>query len=468
MAVTPAERRDTMSSSAKQRQITEGNIWKQLLIFFFPILLGTFFQQMYNTVDTIIVGRVVGTSALAAVGSTGPLVNMVNGFFIGISSGATVILSQFCGAENQKGISRALHTGIALSLVLGAIITVLGTAMGPMVLRWMQTPENCIADASVYIRICFAGAIGSMVYNMGAGILRAMGDSRRPMLFLMATCALNVVLDLLFVAVLKMGVAGAALATAVAQFISAALPIAVLLKLPDTPLKFRSLSIDRELLGRILKIGVPAGLQFVTFDFSNILIQSGINSFGDVVMAAWTAHGKTDSITWMVSGAFGVAVTTFVGQNFGARKYRRIRQSVWACMVMSVSLVGTLSFLMVFFRHQILGIYTTDPEVIATGAFIVASIVPFNALFMPVEVFAGTMRGTGYSVMPTVITGTCVCLFRILWLATVVHRWHTLRMLTACYPISWALAALVFFLVYLRGNWLKKRIAACGLEPEVP
>lgn len=468
MAVTPAERRDTMSLSAKQRQITEGNIWKQLLIFFFPILLGTFFQQMYNTVDTIIVGRVVGTTALAAVGSTGPLVNMVNGFFIGISSGATVILSQFCGAENQKGISRALHTGIALSLVLGAIITVLGTAMGPMVLRWMQTPQSCIADASVYIRICFAGAIGSMVYNMGAGILRAMGDSRRPMLFLMATCVLNVVLDLLFVAVLKMGVAGAALATAVAQFISAALPIAVLLKLPDTPLKLRSLSIDRELLGRILKIGVPAGLQFVTFDFSNILIQSGINSFGDVVMAAWTAHGKTDSITWMVSGAFGVAVTTFVGQNFGARKYRRIRQSVWACMVMSVSLVGTLSFLMVFFRHQILGIYTTDPEVIATGAFIVASIVPFNALFMPVEVFAGTMRGTGYSVMPTVITGSCVCLFRILWLATVVRRWHTLRMLTACYPISWALAALVFFLVYLRGNWLKKRIAACGLEPEVP
>ena len=189
-----------MNTQSGQRQITEGVIWKQLLIFFFPILLGTFFQQMYNTVDTIIVGRVVGTTALAAVGSTGPLVNMVNGFFIGISSGATVILSQYYGAGNRQGVRDALHTGVALSLVLGAMITVLGIGFGPWVLARMNMPESCLADASTYIRVYFAGAIGSMIYNMGAGILRAMGDSRRPMLFLMATCVLNVVLDLLFVA----------------------------------------------------------------------------------------------------------------------------------------------------------------------------------------------------------------------------------------------------------------------------
>lgn len=447
--------------------MTEGNIWKQLLIFFFPILMGTFFQQMYNTVDTIIVGRVVGTTALAAVGSTGALVNMVNGFFIGISSGATVILSQYYGAENRKGILDSMHTGAALSLVLGAMITVVGVGFGPTVLRWMHTPENCIGDASLYIRVYFSGAIGSMVYNMGAGILRAMGDSRRPMLFLMATCVLNVVLDVVFVAWFRMGVAGAALATVLAQFISALLPAAVLLKLPDYRLEPRKLRIDPVLLGRILRIGVPAGLQFVTFDFSNILIQSGVNSFGDVTMAAWTAHGKTDAITWMISGAFGVSVTTFVGQNFGAQQYRRIRRGVWACMTMSVSLIGALAALMLVFRTQILGIYTDDPEVIAVGAAVMLAIMPFNVVFMPVEVFAGTMRGTGYSVMPTVITGTCVCLFRILWLATVVRRWHTLRNLTLCYPLSWILAATVFFIVYLRGNWLRKRIAACGLEPEV-
>lgn len=455
-----------MDMQCNQRQITQGPIWKQLLIFFFPILLGTFFQQMYNTVDTIIVGRVVGTTALAAVGATGPLVNMVNGFFIGISSGATVILSQYYGAGNRQGVHDALHTGVALSLVLGAMITVLGVGLGPWVMGLMNMPENCLADASIYLRIYFAGAIGSMVYNMGAGILRAMGDSRRPMVFLMATCVLNVVLDILFVAVLHMGVAGAALATTVAQFLSAALPIGVLLKLPEDRLELRQLRIDRKLLGRILRIGVPAGLQFVTFDFSNILIQSGVNSFGDVTMAAWTAHGKTDAITWMISGAFGVSVTTFVGQNFGAQKYRRIRQSAWICLGMSVALVGAVAAVILCFRSQILGIYTDDPEVIAVGSVIMLSIMPFNIVFMPIEVFAGTMRGVGYSVVPTVITGCCVCLFRILWLATVVRRWHTLGMLTACYPISWIIAAGVFLTVYLRGNWLRSRIAQCGMEPE--
>lgn len=456
-----------MQTQSGQRQITEGVIWKQLLIFFFPILLGTFFQQMYNTVDTIIVGRVVGTTALAAVGSTGPLVNMVNGFFIGISSGATVILSQYYGAGNRQGVLDALHTGVALSLVLGAMITLLGVGLGPWVLGLMNMPESCLGDASAYIRIYFAGAIGSMVYNMGAGILRAMGDSRRPMLFLMATCALNVVLDILFVAVLKMGVAGAALATTISQFLSAVLPIAVLMKQEDR-LEVRKLRIDRKLLGRILCIGVPAGLQFVTFDFSNILIQSGINSFGDVTMAAWTAHGKTDAMTWMISGAFGVSVTTFVGQNFGAQKYRRIRQSAWTCLGMSVALVGAVAALILIFRTQILGIYTDDPEVVAVGSFIMLSIMPFNVIFMPIEVFAGTMRGVGYSIVPTVITGSCVCLLRIVWLATVVRRWHTLRMLTLCYPISWIIAAVVFFIVYLRGNWLRSRIAQCGMEPEKP
>lgn len=457
-----------MQTQAGQRQITEGVIWKQLLIFFFPILLGTFFQQMYNTVDTIIVGRVVGTTALAAVGATGPLVNMVNGFFVGISSGATVILSQNYGAGNRKGVQDALHTGVALSLVLGALITVLGVGLGPWVLGMMNMPESCLGDASTYLRIYFAGAVGSMVYNMGAGILRAMGDSRRPMLFLMVTCVLNVVLDLLFVAALRMGVAGAALATTVSQFLSAVLPMAVLLKLPEDRLELKKLRIHRKLLGRILRIGVPAGLQLVTFDFSNILIQSGVNSFGDVTMAAWTAHGKTDAITWMISGAFGVSVTTFVGQNFGAQKYRRIRQSVWVCLGMSVALVGAVAALILTFRTQILGIYTDDPEVVAVGSVIMLSIMPFNIVFMPIEVFAGTMRGVGYSVVPTLITGSCVCLFRILWLATVVRRWHMLGMLTICYPISWILAAAVFYMVYLRGNWLRTRIAQCGMEPEKP
>lgn len=455
-----------METRARQ-QITEGVIWKQLLIFFFPILMGTFFQQMYNTVDTIIVGRLVGTEALAAVGATGPLVSMVNGFFIGVSSGATVVLSQAYGAGDRKGVSDSIHTGVALSLVLGVMLTAIGICLGGRVMGWMGTPENCMADATTYLRIYFAGSIGTVVYNMGAGILRAMGDSKRPMLFLLVTCILNVVLDLLFVAVLHMGVAGAALATVLSQMISAVLPIVVLLRQKEDRLELRKLRIERSLLGRILRIGIPAGLQFVTFDFSNVLIQSGINSFGDTTMAAWTAYGKTDALVWMISGAFGVSITTFVGQNFGAQKYSRIRQGAWTCLALSIAMVGALNVTLLLFRSQILGIYTDNPEVIAVGSMVMLSIMPYEFLFMPIEVFAGTMRGVGNSLMPTLITGSCVCLFRVVWLMTAVRHWHSLKTLTLSYPLSWALAAAVFLVVYFKGSWLRRRIAQCGMEPEV-
>ena len=447
--------------------ITEGVIWKQLLTFFFPILLGTFFQQMYNTVDTIIVGRFVGTQALAAVGATSAFVNLVNGFFIGLSTGATVILSQFYGAGDRKGIHNAIHTGVLLSVILGAATAVAGICFAPTVMRLSNTPANCIDNAILYCSIYFSGAIFSMVYNMGAGILRAMGDSRRPMIFLIITCLLNIVMDLLFVVVFKLGVAGAAIATVVSQCISAALILVVLCRLPEHPLQLKDLRLRKDLLLRILQIGLPAGLQFVTFDISNVLIQSGINSFGDITIAAWTAYIKTDSLTWMISGAFGVAITTFVGQNFGAQKYARVRQSVWVCMGMSVALMAVVSSLMLLLRHGILGIYTTDPEVVRVGAYVMLWIVPFNVLFMPVEVFAGTMRGTGYSTVPTVITCVFVCLFRVLWVILIVSRWHTIEMLALAYPISWALATVAFYVSYLRGNWLSKRIADCGMEPEI-
>lgn len=448
-------------------QITEGVIWKQLLRFFFPILLGTFFQQMYNTVDTIIVGRFVGTQALAAVGSTSAFVNLVNGFFIGLSTGATVILSQYFGADDRRGVRHALHTGVCLAVILGAATAVIGIASAPTVLKLTQTPANCLEDAVLYASIYFSGAVASMVYNMGSGILRAMGDSKRPLLFLIISCGLNIVMDILCVVIFHLGVAGAALATVISQIISAVLILVVLHRLPvDYRLCRKHLRLHGNLLRRILQIGLPAGLQFITFDLANLLIQSSINSFGDITVAAWTAYIKTDAITWMVSGAFGVAITTFVGQNFGAQKYARIRQSVWVCMGMSVSLMAVLSTLMLLARHFILGIYTTDTEVVRVGAYIMLWIVPFNAVFMPVEVFAGTMRGTGYSTVPTVITCVCACVFRILWVIVVVSRWHTVEMLALAYPISWILSAVVFYIAYLRGNWLKKRIEICGMQPE--
>ncbi len=449
------------------QQITEGVIWKQLLIFFFPILLGTFFQQMYNTVDTIIVGRYVGTHALAAVGATSPLISLINGFFIGLSSGATVILSQFYGANDRDGIQDTIHTGMALSIVLGVLVTVIGCLGGPYILKLIDTPQSCIKDALVYTQIYYSGAIATMVYNMGASILRAMGDSKRPMLFLIFTCIVNIITDLLFVVGLHMGVAGAALATVISQIVSALLVVWVMLRLPDeSKLHFKKLRIHKNLLRNILQIGIPAGLQFITFDLANVLIQFGVNSFGDVTVAAWTAANKAEAIVWMILGALGVAITTFVGQNFGAEKYKRVRRSIWVCMGMGVSLVGGICALLMIFRDIILNIFTADTDVIYLGSYIMTFTIPYIFIFTPVEVLAGAMRGTGYSVVPTAITFISVCLFRVLWVIVVVSRYHTIPVLAVVYPISWLLAAITFFITYFRGTWLRKPIADMGLTPE--
>ena len=456
-----------MARSSSDHQITEGVIWKQLFIFFYPILLGTFFQQMYNTVDTIIVGRAVGTQALAAVGTTGPLMNLVNGFFTGFSSGATVILAQFYGARDRDGIRKTIHTGFSLALILGGVGTVFGCFAGPAILRLIKTPEDCIAQASLYTRIYFAGIIATTIYNMGSGMLRAMGDSRRPMLYLIVTCVVNIVMDLLLVVGFRMGVAGAAIATVMAQAASAVLVVRALMKLPDgNHLELKKLTLDRKIVRSITGIGVPAGLQFTTFDVANVLIQGGINSFGSVVVAAWAAYSKTEAIMWMISTALGVAVTTFVGQNFGAQKYSRIRQSVRTGLAMSVSLIGMLCAVIIFFRNPILSIYSEDQAVIAMGTKILLWIMPYIVIFMPVEVFAGAMRGTGYAVAPTIITFCCVSVFRVAWVFQVVSRYHTPFVLALSYPISWFLSMVVFTAVYLRGTWLHKRIAQCGMEPE--
>ena len=447
-----------MTPKAASRNITEGVIWKQLLFFFFPILLGTFFQQMYNTVDTIIVGRFVGTQGLAAVGSVGALISLLNGFCIGLSSGATVLVSQFFGANDRQGVRKAIHTGIGLSLLLGLLISLVGICFGPWILRTMKTPEDCLGNALIYARIYFSGAVASMVYNMGAGILRAMGDSKRPMLFLVITCFANIFLDIFCVVVLQMGVAGAAVATVLSQILSAVLVLAVLMRLPEEyALRLFGIRIHGVLLRRILRVGIPAGLQFTTFDLANLLIQSGINSFGSVTMAAFAAYGKADTLTWMICGAIGVSITTFVGQNYGAKKYDRIYKSVRICLGMGVFLIGLCSVFMLIFRKTILGIFAADPEVIRLGAWLMLWVVPFDVVFVPVEVLAGAMRGAGSSTVPTLITGICVCGFRVLWLLTMVSRFHILQMLLLCYPISWCLATLVFIIVYRKGNWLKKQ-----------
>ena len=440
------------------KNITEGVIWKQLLSFFFPILLGTFFQQLYNTVDTIVVGRYVGTHALAAVGAASPLISLVTGFFVGLSSGATVLVAQRFGADDRRGVSRTIHSGIALAILLGILVTVLGIVGSPAILGWMNTPKESVADATRYAWIYFCGAVSSMVYNMGAGILRAMGDSRRPTLFLMLTCVLNILGDLFFVLVLGMDVDGVALATVLSQTISALLVLRTLAKLPaDIAFRPGQLKLDGKLLGAILAIGIPAGLQMMSFDLAGTLIQTGVNSFGETTVAAWVAFYKTDFLSFMVAGAFGVSITTFVGQNFGAGRIDRVKRSVWICIGISMVIQALISALELGFRFFLVGIYTTDAEVLQLAVRLMMITVPFNFIYMPHEIFAGAMRGTGHAVLPTVVMLLFICLYRVVWVMTVVKFYHYIEVLAWCYPISWILTDIALYIAYLHGGWLKKQ-----------
>lgn len=447
--------------------ITEGVIWKQLLSFFFPILLGTFFQQMYNTVDTIVVGRFVGTHALAAVGASGAMTSVLIGFFTGMASGATVILSQRYGAGDAEGVGKAVHTGMALALASGLMITVVGLAAGPTVLRLTNTPDEVFDDAKLYTLIYFSGSLALVVYNVGSGILRALGDSKRPMIYLIICCIVNILLDLICIVVLKLGVAGAALATVLSQVISAALVVIHLMRMEsEARLHLQKIRFDRPTLSGILRIGIPAGLQSTMYSVSNLIIQSGINSFGAVTAAAWTAHDRMCSLIWMVISAYGVAITTFVGQNFGAQKYDRIRKSVRVCMGIAFASIGVITVLTIVFGRFFLGIFTDDVQVIEAGMQVVWYINPFYVLYVPIEVLSGAMRGAGDSFVPTVITCIGVCVLRVLWILFVVSTWHTVMMLALAYAITWGATSTVFSIYYLQGGWLRKRIKAMGFKPE--
>ena len=311
-----------------KNQIIEGVIWKQLLFFFFPILLGTFFQQFYNTIDSVIVGRFVGKEALASVGgSAGQIVNLVVGFFTGLTAGAGVIISQFYGARDSKGLNDSIHTAYAFSLAGSILFMIAGLSFSPHILELMNTPKELMADSRLYLQIYFAGILFTFIYNMGSGILRALGNSRRPLYYLIICSLLNIILDLIMVRLFHMGVAGVALATLLAQAVSAVLVTRALMHSTDIyQLKLRNIRFHGRVLKSQLYVGLPGGFQTTMYSLSNLIIQAAINVYGTDTTASWAAYGKLDAIFWMVSGAFGVSITTFVGQNYGAGRYDRIQK----------------------------------------------------------------------------------------------------------------------------------------------
>lgn len=444
--------------------ITEGVIWQQLLIFFFPILLGTFFQQLYNTVDAMVVGKAVGTEALAAVGgATGTLINLLVGFFVGLSSGATVIISQFYGGRRAHEVSMAVHTAAAMALTFGALLMLMGIPMAPTFLRWMGTPEEVMVYALPYLRIYFAGMIPSLIYNIGSGALRALGDSKRPLYFLIASCLTNIVLDLALVVGLGMGVAGAALATILSQTVSAVLVVLSLRRTDDCyRLEPKKIRFHGTLLRDIARIGLPAGLQSVMYSISNVMIQTAINGFGTTVMAGWTAYNKLDSFFWMIVNAFGVSITTFVGQNFGAQRYDRVKKSVRQCLAMTIASTAVLTVVLLLLGERFYRLFTDDAAVLEQGLFIMQTLVPTYVIYIFIEILSGAMRGAGDSLIPTLITLFGVCLIRVIWLIAVVPARHEVLTVILSYPITWTITSAAFIFYYLRGGWLKRCIVKAG------
>lgn len=446
--------------------ILEGVIWKQLLIFFFPILLGTFFQQLYNTADAMIVGKYVGTEALAAVGgATGNLISLIVGFFVGLSSGATVIISQFYGARRDGDVSRAVHTGLALAVGGGAVLTVLGWFLSPVMLEWMGTPADVMDYAVSYIRVYFLGMIPSMVYNVGSGILRAVGDSKRPLYFLIAACMTNIVLDLLLVMGLDMGVAGAGWATILSQMVSAVLVVAVLMRSRTSyQLHLRQLRFHGDLLSRITAIGLPAGLQSVMYALSNVIIQTAINGFGSDTMAAWSAWGRIDGIVWMILNAFGISITTFVGQNFGAGRFDRVRKAVGQCLLMAFGVTLLCTLLMLLLGRNMFLLFSNEESVVQIGMTILHRIGPFFVAYVCIEIFSCAVRGAGDSLLPTLMTLGGICVMRLVWLWVVVPLDRTLETTVLSYPVTWMITSLLFILYYLKGGWLKRCQKKAGIR----
>ena len=438
------------AAQTAENKITEGVIWKQLLLFFFPILFGTLFQQLYNAADAVIVGRFVGKEALSAVGGgTGTVINLLVGFFVGLSGGASVVISQYYGARKAELVEYAVHTAIAFCILGGFVLMVGGILTAPAILTAMDTPADVLDPSILYIRIYYVGTIGNLIYNVGAGILRAVGDSRRPLYFLIASCFANILLDLLLIVCFDLGVAGAGIATICSQALSAVLVILVLVRVKDMHrLDLHKIRIDRKMLHRIVQIGFPAGLQSVMYSLSNIIIQAAINGLGTDTVAAWTVYGKMDALFWMTISSFGIAITTFAGQNYGAGKMERVRKGISTCLAMCFASTIVISILLNIGGYFLYSLFTSDPEVLRIGMQIVHFLVPTFFTYVCVEVLSGALRGVGDCWIPTLICLSGICLIRVLWIMLAVPQRPNIYTMTFSYPLTWTITSVLFIVYY--------------------
>ena len=445
----------------KKLDMTKGNITFQLLQFFFPILLGTFFQQLYNTADAVIVGQNVGKIGLAAVGgTTSTLINLFIGIFVGLSSGFSVIISQHYGAKNNKLVSACVHTALAFSLIVGIVVSIFGAIFSKFMLANMNVPENMMQMALPYLQIYFLGLAPNLIYNMGAGLLRAVGDSKTPLIFLVISCFVNIVLDIVLIQHMDMGVTGAAIATVASQIVSAVLVIIVLCRRDDAlKLRLNSLHINFYELKKMVSIGTAAAMQSAMYTIANILIQASINSLGTDTIAAFTAYGKIDTLFFMTIQSLGISVTTFTGQNYGYGNKERVKKGIIYGMILSVIVTGIVMFLLKLFGRSIYTLFTQDENVLNIGTQMLNFMVVAFPAYIIIEIFSGSLRGIGDSWIPMIITASGVCILRILWILTIVPKYPNIFTILWAYPISWVTTS-ILFLIYMFGfskmkAWIK-------------
>ena len=426
------------------RDLTEGPFFKKLVLFAVPVTLTGLLQIVYNTADTAVVGRFAGKTALAAVGSTGSMISLIVNLFTGLSMGAGVLTARMLGAKNDAGASRAVHTAMGLAAASGLAIAAVGVAFSPTLLRWMQAPADTIALSTLYVRIYFLGAPGSMAFNFGAAVIRSTGDTARPLRYLAASGFVNILLNLFTVAVLKWGVAGVALATISSQYLTAVLAVRRLMKAPGpVRLSPRRIRFSRAELREILLIGVPAGLQNALFSISNVIIQSNVNTFGSAAMAGISAGSNFDAYIFTAANGYTQAAMTFISQNVGAQKPRNVRR-LWGlsigCAAAAAAALQTFGY---FMRFHIVGLFTADPAVIAVGAERMALIMPFYIFCALLDVTAGAVRGLGMSFRIMLVSLFGACGIRLLWVFFVLPLRRTLSFLYVAYPLSWGVTFLV-------------------------
>ena len=436
--------------------LTEGVIWKSLLTFTLPLLLSALLQQLYNTVDLLIVGRFAGKIDMAAIGASGAITVLVVALFMGLSTGASVLVAQHYGAKDRAALSKVVHTNFAIALYGGLVLTIFTVIFTPQFLAWIDTPPEVMGPAVRYMRILFAGLIPVMVYNMGSAVLRSVGDSVRPFNFLAIAAGLNIVLDLIFVGAFKMGAVGAGIATVLAQSVSGILVLLSLLKTTDIyRLRMKRIRFHKESLERIVAIGLPAAVSGGLISLSNVIIQAQINVFGAQAIAGVAAASRVDGFVFTSLEAFALAITTFVGQNIGAKKPKRLKSGITTALVMTLLFVASVSSILVIFRTPLMKIFTSEKDVIFYGTKMIVILAPFYVIFSVTEVLSGAIRGSGTAVPIMIITLIGMFIIRLGWIFTAMPMYKTIDIICWSYPISWVFTCIMTLVYYFKGKWRK-------------